>query len=108
MAEAKGWTRFCAAQVEWSLLSRDIEEARRPGGPDGHPYFPLASGLLTGRYRRGEPFPEGTRFAMMDYFAGVAAEQAFDKLERYEAYAADHDRFRARSKFGLARAFSLR
>jgi aryl-alcohol dehydrogenase-like predicted oxidoreductase len=81
VAAAKGWTPFCASQVEWTLLSRDVEEAIVPAAEGARmgiaPYFPLASGLLTGNYRRGEPFPDGTRFAMMDYLAGVATEQAF-------------------------------
>ena len=45
------------------------------------PYFPLASGMLTGKYKRGEDFPEGSRFAFMSYFASVANDENFDRIE---------------------------
>ncbi|MET0726780.1 MAG: aldo/keto reductase [Acidimicrobiales bacterium] len=46
------------------------------------PYFPLASGLLTGKYRRGEPFPEGSRLDRVPRFANMATAQTFDRVER--------------------------
>jgi aryl-alcohol dehydrogenase-like predicted oxidoreductase len=56
-----------SAQNEYSLLKRDVEEELLPTcerlGVGMLPYFPLASGLLTGKYRRGEPPPEGSRLA---------------------------------------------
>ena len=52
------------------------------------PYFPLASGLLTGKYRRGEPAPEGTRLAGAR-FAGQMTDDRFDVVEALEAYAAE-------------------
>jgi aryl-alcohol dehydrogenase-like predicted oxidoreductase len=48
------------------------------------PYFPLASGLLTGKYKRGQPRPEGTRLADRD---DVFTEEKFDRLEALERYA---------------------
>jgi len=75
-----------ANQVEWSLLVRDVETevvpACRHFGVGVIPYFPLVSGLLTGKYKRGEPFPEGTRMASMPYFAGMATEERFDKIDK--------------------------
>jgi aryl-alcohol dehydrogenase-like predicted oxidoreductase len=57
--------RFASAQDEYSLLRRDAEQGVLPAcaerGLAFLPYFPLASGLLTGKYRRGEPPPEGAR-----------------------------------------------
>jgi len=53
------------------------------------PYFPLASGLLTGKYRRGEPFPPGTRLARSERFAARATDENFDRIEAYETFAAD-------------------
>lgn len=92
-ARAKGWARFGGTQIEWSLLSRDVEDAIVPAaaaaGLGVIPYFPLASGLLTGKYRRGEEFPEGTRFAASPYFASVATDENFAKVEAYERYAAE-------------------
>jgi aryl-alcohol dehydrogenase-like predicted oxidoreductase len=50
------------------------------------PYFPLASGLLTGKYRRGEPAPEGTRLAGRD---DVFTDETFDRLDALEAFASE-------------------
>ena len=59
--------RFISAQNDYSLLSRDIEADLVPAlveyGIGLLPYFPLANGLLTGKYRRGEPPPTGSRIA---------------------------------------------
>ena len=80
-----------ANQIEWSLLVREAETETVPAcrhfGVGVIPYFPLVSGLLTGKYKRGEPFPEGTRLASMSYFAGMATEERFDKIDRLQALA---------------------
>lgn len=66
-AAAKGGARFVSVQNEYSLLHREPEkgvlaECERLG--QGFlPYFPLASGLLTGKYRQGQPPPEGARLS---------------------------------------------
>jgi len=92
VAVAKGLARFSGTQIEWSLLSRAVEDeivpAATAAGIGVVPYFPLASGLLTGKYRRGEPFPEGTRLASAPYFAQAATDENFAKIEAYEAFAA--------------------
>ncbi len=60
--------RFVSAQPEYSMVVRDIEAEILPAcenyGLGILPYFPLAHGLLTGKYRRGEDVPEGTRLAL--------------------------------------------
>lgn len=90
----RGLARFCGVQIEWSLLVRAVEQEVVPAATRLKmgvvPYFPLTSGLLTGKYRRGEPFPEGTRMAFNDYFASMATDERFDKIESYASYAADH------------------
>jgi aryl-alcohol dehydrogenase-like predicted oxidoreductase len=62
-----GTARFTALQNEYNLLKRDDDLDALPLcrelGVGYVPYFPLASGLLTGKYRAGEPAPEGTRLA---------------------------------------------
>ena len=62
-ARTRGFERFVSAQNEYSLLKRDIEADLVPAleqyGIGLLPYFPLASGLLTGKYRRGEAAPAG-------------------------------------------------
>jgi aryl-alcohol dehydrogenase-like predicted oxidoreductase len=66
-AVAQGAPRFVSVQNEYSLLHREPERDVIPEcvklGLAFLPYFPLASGLLTGKYRRGQPVPEGARLA---------------------------------------------
>src|SRR5690606_35913007 len=66
-AQRLGTRPFTVTQIEWNLLARGVEAdvvpAARRAGMSIIPYFPLASGLLTGKYRRGEEFPEGSRLA---------------------------------------------
>jgi aryl-alcohol dehydrogenase-like predicted oxidoreductase len=77
---------YVAEQSEYSWLVRDAERELLPTcerlGLSFIPYFPLASGLLTGKYRRGEPAPEGTRLAGSDNDA-----HDHDRLERLERLA---------------------
>jgi aryl-alcohol dehydrogenase-like predicted oxidoreductase len=92
-AAARGWAAFAGTQIHWNLLNRDVEErvvpAAEAAGLGVVPYFPLASGLLTGKYHRGEPFPPGTRLARSERFAAAATEENFDRVEAYEAFAAE-------------------
>lgn len=83
--------RFCGTQIEWNLLSRDVEAAVVPAaqttGIGVVPYFPLASGLLTGKYRRGERFPEGSRLDRLPYFTDVVTDENFDRVEALTEFA---------------------
>ena len=83
-----GWARPVSAQNRYSLLRREAEEELLPVcerlGLGVLPYFPLASGLLTGKYRRGEPRPEGTRLAGRDE---VFTDEKFDRIEALEDFA---------------------
>jgi aryl-alcohol dehydrogenase-like predicted oxidoreductase len=87
-ARADGLTRFSAVQNDYSLLNR--EDAERDGLPACRelaigfvPYFPLASGLLTGKYRPGEQAPAGTRLAGRDETATETQFALIAALERY-------------------------
>lgn len=86
LAKSAHVSAFVANQVEWSLLARQVEEecvpACRHFGVGVIPYFPLASGLLTGKYAKGEVFPKGTRLGELTYFAGMATDQRFDQIEK--------------------------
>jgi aryl-alcohol dehydrogenase-like predicted oxidoreductase len=66
-AQVHGLNRFISNQDEYSLIFRSPEAelmpAARAAGTGMLPYFPLASGLLTGKYRRNAPMPPGTRLA---------------------------------------------
>ena len=87
-AAAQGDERLAALQNEYSLLVRDAEAEVLPlcreHGIGFVPYFPLASGLLSGKYRRGEPPPAGTRLAGRPERLDDAA---FDRVEALEAFA---------------------
>ena len=67
VAREQGLPHFVSVQNEYSLLNREVERDVVPAclrlGLGLIPYFPLASGLLTGKYRRGQPAPEGSRLA---------------------------------------------
>ena len=67
VARDRGFARFTAVQNNYSLLNREAEREVLPTcerlGLGFVPFFPLASGLLTGKYRRGEAAPAGTRLA---------------------------------------------
>jgi aryl-alcohol dehydrogenase-like predicted oxidoreductase len=92
-SEQRKTVSFCATQIEWSLLVRGVEKkvvpAARQHGLGIVPYFPLASGMLTGKYRKGEPFPPGSRLASASYFAGIATDENFDYVEALTAFADD-------------------
>jgi aryl-alcohol dehydrogenase-like predicted oxidoreductase len=82
-----------ANQIEWSLLVRGVEAecvpACRHFGVGVIPYFPLVSGLLTGKYTRGQEFPKGSRLASSSYFGQMATEERFDKIDRLQRVAED-------------------
>ena len=67
--EGPSASKFSSVQNQYSLLWREPEEGLLEEldaeGVSLLPYYPLANGLLTGKYRRGEPLPEGTRLALM-------------------------------------------
>jgi aryl-alcohol dehydrogenase-like predicted oxidoreductase len=87
-ADEEGVTPFISAQNQWSLLDRDIEldvvPAAEHYGLGVLPYFPLAQGLLTGKVRRGEAIPEGTRIASR---AHLVTDERLDTVERLRALA---------------------
>ena len=86
---AKGKSRFCALQNQYSLLERNADADVLPLCLELDvgfvAYFPLASGLLTGKYRRGEAPAEGTRLARG---AGeLLSDGTFDEVDRLAAFA---------------------
>jgi len=90
---ASGEAAFVTAQNHFSLLERRVQAEVIPAcerhGLAMLPYFPLASGLLTGKYTRGEAPPEGTRLALMpsERVDRVLSERNFDLVERLTAWA---------------------
>jgi aryl-alcohol dehydrogenase-like predicted oxidoreductase len=91
VTKARTYAGFVTAQNEWSLLKRDVERDAIPAcdtyGLGQLPYFPLASGLLTGKYRRGEAFAPGTRLAALPFARSMATEDNFAKIEALQEFA---------------------
>jgi aryl-alcohol dehydrogenase-like predicted oxidoreductase len=85
LARDRGWTRFVSAQNHYSLVERDVEQDVLPAcerlGIGQLPYFPLASGLLTGKYTRGQEATEG-RLAGREI-----PEERWDRAEQVQRYA---------------------
>jgi aryl-alcohol dehydrogenase-like predicted oxidoreductase len=92
IAKVRGWAPYVSAQNHYNLLNREIEKdlipACRQFGVGILPFFPLASGFLTGKYRRGEAPAEGTRFAAMRRLADPLMTDAnFQTIEKLEEFA---------------------
>ncbi|WP_344044436.1 aldo/keto reductase [Nocardioides panacihumi] len=94
-AESAGLERFVSVQNQYSLLTRDIEAEVAPAaerfGLGVLPYFPLEAGLLTGKYKRGEAAPAGTRFALEPGRGQWLQDADWDRIDRFEKYAAARD-----------------
>src|SRR3954471_14892748 len=93
---AAGATRFVSAQNLFSLLERKVEHEVLPScenfGLGFLPFFPLGSGLLSGKYKRGEKPPEGTRLAAWGSRGAAAlSDRNFDRVEKLTAWAEDRD-----------------
>ena len=92
-AVVDGSARFVSVQNELSLLERADETDGLAGAAEQGlayiPYFPLASGVLTGKYRRGEPPPPGTRLSFYDETIG---DDEFDRLDALKRFAEERER----------------
>jgi aryl-alcohol dehydrogenase-like predicted oxidoreductase len=90
VARSAGFERFISAQNKYSLYDRRAEAELVPAcehaGVGILPYFPLEYGLLTGKYRRDEAAPEGTRLATR---TDPLDRADFDRIEALEGFAAD-------------------
>jgi aryl-alcohol dehydrogenase-like predicted oxidoreductase len=99
LREAAAAAPVAAVQNRYSLLERGAEEEVLPAcaelGIGFVPYFPLASGLLTGKYRRGEPAPPGTRLEGQEI-----GDETYDRVEALERFAAERGRSLLELAFG--------
>jgi len=93
-AAAAGGARFVSVQNQWNLLQRGDEseavpEAERLG--IGYlPFYPLASGMLSGKYTRGQEPPAGTRLVHFgDRAGGLLSDRNFDIVDAATAWAAE-------------------
>ncbi len=94
VAAAAGLARFRGTQIQWNLLSREVEQEVVPAARASDlgivPYFPLASGMLTGKYLRGQDFPPGSRFETLSFFAGrYVNDENFTRVEALAAFAGE-------------------
>lgn len=92
IAQQRGYTPFISAQNEYNLLDRRIETELVPAcnkyGLQILPFFPLASGFLTGKYRQGQDLPAGTRLANAGPMAGrILTDKNYEMLGKLEAFA---------------------
>jgi aryl-alcohol dehydrogenase-like predicted oxidoreductase len=93
-ARTRGWAPFISAQNHYSLLHREVEAEVVPAaerfGLGLLPFFPLADGLLTGKYKRGAEPPSGSRLAGdSPRYAARLASAPWDTIEAIERYAAE-------------------
>ncbi len=91
LAEMNGWARIASVQPHYNLLVRQVEEELIPCcehfGVGIIPYFPLAGGFLTGKYRRGESAPEGSRGESSEYVQEFLTDPHYGVIEELEEYA---------------------
>ena len=91
-SEQKRSARFVSVQNEYSLLSREPEDDGVLAECEKQdlaflPYFPLKSGLLTGKYRKGAPIPPNTRVAKNERYRQLLTDENLDKVEALIAFA---------------------
>ncbi|MDE0808977.1 MAG: aldo/keto reductase [Alphaproteobacteria bacterium] len=92
ISQTAGYSRFVSCQDEYNLLNRSVEAellpAMQANGCGLLPYFPLASGLLTGKYKPNA-MPDGARLTDMPKFANrtYVTEENFDVVDKLEAFA---------------------
>jgi aryl-alcohol dehydrogenase-like predicted oxidoreductase len=94
VSRSNNLARFIACEDEYSLLGRGIERELLPAmeamGLGLLPYYPLASGLLTGKYQRNQPLPADSRFAVIterDYVGQFLTEANLARLDGLTAFA---------------------
>lgn len=91
MAELQGWTTIAAIQSEYHLLERYVEQEVLPycqvHDVGFVPYYPLAGGFLTGKYRRGQPAPAGSRGESNARVQAYMTDAHYDIIESLTAWA---------------------
>lgn len=95
LAEFRGWSPLVTIQSHYHMLERDVEREVLPycrAHQVGFiPYFPLAGGFLTGKYKRGEGAPAGSRGESSEYVQRYMTEQNYTMVEALSAWAKERD-----------------
>ncbi|MGH2485067.1 MAG: aldo/keto reductase [Ktedonobacterales bacterium] len=90
ISDREHFARFVSVQPEYNLLERDIERELAPCcvelGLGVIPFFPLAAGVLTGKYKPGEPPPEGTRGHNNPRFERRLHPETLERVQRLDAW----------------------
>ena len=96
LAELRGWTPFVTIQPHYNMLERAVERELVPycafSGVGILPYFPLAGGFLTGKYRRGEVPPPGSRGERSAAVQRYMTDAHYGTIERLEGWAGERGR----------------
>jgi aryl-alcohol dehydrogenase-like predicted oxidoreductase len=91
LADFHGWSPFVVLQAHYHMFERGLEREAlsfcRSQGIGLIPYFPLAGGFLTGKYRQGEPAPAGSRGESNKYVQQYMTPENFTRLEKLQAWA---------------------
>ena len=95
IAELKGWTKFVSIQPHYHLFEREIEKELIPVCDYFNvgilPYFPLAGGFLTGKYKEGQPAPQGSRGESSEYVQRYMTSENYAKLAALTAFSEERD-----------------
>lgn len=95
LAEMRGWEPFVTVQSHYHMLEREVENEVIPyceaDGIGFIPYFPLAGGFLTGKYKRDEAAPEGSRGESSEYVQAYMTDENYSKVEQLTAWAEARD-----------------
>ena len=107
LAEMRGWSPFVTIQPHYHMFERGIEQELIPYcnayGVGILPYFPLAGGFLTGKYKQGEAAPAGSRGENSPYVQRYMTDKNYGIVEKLSAWAVD----RGHSMVELAHAWLL-
>ncbi len=94
LAEVRGWSPFIVSQNHYHMLERGLERELlsfcRSQGVGLIPYFPLAGGFLTGKYKRNQPPPPGSRGETNRYVQQYMTDAGYTMIERLEDWAGQH------------------
>lgn len=95
VAVRKNLTKFVSVQPHYHMFEREIEKDLVPAcnyfGIGILPYFPLAGGFLTGKYKEGEPAPEGSRGQTSEYVQRYMTPENFEKVSQLNEFAMERD-----------------
>ncbi len=96
LAELRGWSSFVTVQSHYHMLEREVEKEVIPYCQTHNvgfiPYFPLAGGFLTGKYKRGQGAPAGSRGETSSYVQNYMTDANYTIVEQLAAWAAERGR----------------